>query len=49
MLADARRLQGPLAALLARGLGLRLSMLMSAGPMGEAEILPPLLLSLRGG
>ena len=49
MLADPRRLQGPLTALLARGLGLRLSMLMPAGPMGDAEVLPPLLLSLRGG
>jgi histidine phosphotransferase ChpT len=49
MLADPRRLQGPLAALLARGFGLRLSMLMPAGPMGDAEVLPPLLLSLRGG
>ena len=48
MLADPRRLQGPLAALLARGRGLRLSMLMPAGPMGDAEVLPPLLLSLRG-
>jgi len=46
MLADPRRLQGPLTALLARGLGLRLSMLMPAGAMGEAEISPPLLLSL---
>ena len=49
MLADPRRLQGPLAALLAHGLGLRLSMLMPAGPMGDAEVLLPLLLSLRGG
>ena len=49
MLADPRRLQGPLAALLARGFGLRLSMLMPTGPMGDAEFLPPLLLSLRGG
>ena len=46
ILADPRRLQGPLTALLARGLGLRLSMLMPAGAMGEAEISPPLLLSL---
>jgi histidine phosphotransferase ChpT len=49
MLADPRRLQGPLAALLASGLGLRLSMLMPAGPRDDTEALPPLLLSLRGG
>ena len=49
MLADPRRLQGPLTALLARGLGLRLSMLMPAGAMGEAEVSPPLLLSLQRG
>jgi histidine phosphotransferase ChpT len=47
VLADPRRLQGPLTALLARGLGLRLSMLMPAGAMGEAEVSPPLLLSLQ--
>ena len=47
ILADPRRLQGPLTALLARGLGLRLSMLMPAAAMGEAEISPPLLLSLQ--
>ena len=37
MLADPRRLQAPLTALLARGHGLRLSMLMPAGAGGEAE------------
>jgi histidine phosphotransferase ChpT len=47
MLADPRRVQGPLTALLARGFGLRLSMLMPAGAMGEAEVSPPLLLSLH--
>ena len=31
------------------GLGLRLSMLMPAGPVGDAEVSPPLLLSLHGG
>ena len=49
MVADPRRLQAPLTALLARGLGLRLSMLMPAGPVGDAEVSPPLLLSLHGG
>jgi hypothetical protein len=49
MVADPRRLQAPLTALLARGLGLRLSMLMPAGPIGDAEVSPPLLLSLHGG
>ena len=48
ILADPRRLQGPLTALLARGLGLRLSMLMPAGAMGDAEVSPALLLALRG-
>lgn len=48
ILTDPRRLQGPLTALLARGLGLRLSMLMPAGAMGDAEVSPPLLLALRG-
>ena len=47
ILTDPRRLQGPLTALLARGLGLRLSMLMPAGAMGDAEVSPPLLLALR--
>lgn len=49
MVADPRRLQAPLTALLARSLGLRLSMLMPAGPVGDAEVSPPLLLSLHGG
>ena len=49
ILADPRRLQAPLTALLARGLGLRLSMLMPAGAMGDAEVSPPLLLALCGG
>lgn len=48
ILTDPRRLQGPLTALLARGLGLRLSILMPAGGMGDAEVSPPLLLALRG-
>lgn len=48
ILTDPRRLQGPLTALLARGLGLRLSMLMPAGAMGDAEVSPALLLALRG-
>ena len=47
LLADPRSLQAPLTALLARGLGLRLSMLMPAGAVSEAEVSPPLLLSLR--
>jgi histidine phosphotransferase ChpT len=46
VMADARSLQGPLTTLLARGHGFRLSMLMPAGPMSEAEFSPPLLLSL---
>ncbi|HEY2618078.1 MAG TPA: histidine phosphotransferase family protein [Acetobacteraceae bacterium] len=46
MIADPRRIQAPLTALLARGLGLRLSMLMPAGPLGDAEVAPPLLLTL---
>jgi histidine phosphotransferase ChpT len=46
LIADPRRIQAPLTALLARGLGLRLSMLMPAGPMGDAEVSPPLLLTL---
>lgn len=49
VIADPRRVQAPLTALLARGLGLRLSMLMPAGPMGDAEVSPPLLLTLRDG
>jgi len=48
VLADPRRLQAPLTALLARGIGARLSMLMPAGAMGDAEVSPPLLLALRG-
>jgi hypothetical protein len=47
MMANARGLQAPLATLLARDHGFRLSMLMPAGAMSEAEFLPPLLLSLR--
>jgi hypothetical protein len=46
MIADPRRLQAPLTALLVRGLGLRLSILMPAGPTAAAGP-PPLLLSLR--
>ena len=46
VMADARSLQGPLTTLLARGHGFRLSMLMPAGPVSEAEYSPPLLLSL---
>jgi histidine phosphotransferase ChpT len=49
MIADPRRIQAPLTALLARGFGLRLSMLMPAGPMGDAAVSPPLLLTLRDG
>ncbi len=47
VMASPRRLQAPLTALLARGLGLRLSMPMPAGPSAGAEV-SPLLLSLRG-
>jgi histidine phosphotransferase ChpT len=47
--ADPRRMQAPLTALLARGLGYRLSILMPASPGGDAEVSPPLLLVLRGG
>jgi histidine phosphotransferase ChpT len=46
--ADPRRLQAPLATLLARGPGMRLSMLMPAGTIGEGDAAPPLLLSFRG-
>jgi histidine phosphotransferase ChpT len=49
MMADPRRLQAPLTALLARGHGFRLSLLMPVGPVGDAEVSPPLLLTLRGG
>jgi len=45
--AGTRDLQAPLTALLAHGHGFRLSLLMPAGPMGDAERSPPLLLSLR--
>ncbi len=47
VIANARSLQGPLTALLARGRGFRLSMPVPAGPMSEAEFAPPLLLSVR--
>lgn len=47
MMADPTRPQAPLTALLARGIGLRLSLLMPASPMGEAEVAPPLLLSFH--
>jgi histidine phosphotransferase ChpT len=47
MLANARGLQAPLTALLARAHGFGLSMLMPAGPISEADYSPPLLLSLR--
>ena len=47
MMANARGLQAPLATLLARDHGFRLSMLMPAGAVSEAEFVPPLLLSLR--
>jgi histidine phosphotransferase ChpT len=47
MLADPRRLQAPLTALLVQGYGYRLSMLMPASAVGESELSPPLLLSLR--
>jgi histidine phosphotransferase ChpT len=48
ILANPRGLQAPLTALLARGYGFRLSMLMPAGRAVAAEAAPPLLLSLRG-
>lgn len=47
LLASPRGLQAPLTALLARGLGLRLSILMPAGVMTEQDPAPPLLLSLE--
>jgi histidine phosphotransferase ChpT len=47
MLADPRHLQGPLTALLVPAYGYRLSILMPASVMGDAEPAPPLLLSLR--
>jgi histidine phosphotransferase ChpT len=47
MLADPRRLQAPLTALLVHGYGYRLSMLMPASAVGPSELSPPLLLSLR--
>jgi histidine phosphotransferase ChpT len=46
--ADPRRLQAPLATLLARSVGLRLSMLMPAGTAGDGDLSPPLVLSFRG-
>lgn len=46
MMDNPRGLQGPLTALLARGFGFRLSMLMSAGAVAGADMLPPLLLAL---
>lgn len=48
MTADPRRLQGPLATLLARSLALRLTILLPAGPAADADTAPPLLLSVRG-
>lgn len=48
MTADPRHLQGPLTTMLARSCGLRLSMLMTAGPVSESDVSPPLLLSLDG-
>ncbi len=47
MLADPRRLQAPLTALLVHGYGYRLSMLMPASAVHDSELSPPLLLSLR--
>jgi histidine phosphotransferase ChpT len=47
MMANVRGLQAPLTTLLARDHGFRLSMLMPAGAVSEAEFVPPLLLSLR--
>jgi histidine phosphotransferase ChpT len=47
ILADPRRLQAPLTALLVQGYGYRLSMLMPASAVGESELSPPLLLSLE--
>jgi histidine phosphotransferase ChpT len=47
ILADPRRLQPPLTALLVRGYGYRLSLLMPASPAGGVEFTPPLLLSLQ--
>jgi histidine phosphotransferase ChpT len=43
--AGARGLQGPLTALIAREHGVRLSLLMAAGPGAEGDALPPLLIS----
>lgn len=43
--ADPRSVQGPLTALLARGLGYRLSMLMPAGAGSGGDEVPPLLLA----
>ncbi len=45
VIASVRGMQAPLTALLARGLGYRLSMLMPAGSGGDADRSPPLLLS----
>lgn len=45
VLRGARSLQAPLTALLVRGLGYRLSMLMPAGAGGDGDASPPLLLS----
>ena len=47
--ASARGLQAPLTALLALGYGFRLSMLMPAGSLADADRAAPLLLSLRDG
>jgi len=48
LLRQPRTLQGPLTALLVRNCGFRLSMLMPASPMGDAELSPPLLLAPDG-
>ena len=48
MTADPRRLQGPFTALLARALGLRLTIMLPASPTGDADAAPPLLLSVGG-
>ena len=44
-LTSARALQAPLTAMIARGQGLRLSLLMPGGPSADAHLPPPLLLS----
>lgn len=47
LLSGARTVQGPLTALLARGYGFRLSIMMPAGAGDEAGACPPLLLDLE--